>query len=68
MTEVLGMVNPTVFGRATRTKHFVRDIAVQLHNLGQLELARLLSQTGTIAVPPDVLENAAGESLTGEQQ
>lgn len=64
------MINPTVSGRATRTKHFERDIAAQsqLPDLWQLAVDRLLSQIGTIAVPSDVLENAhAGESLTGEQ-
>ena len=28
LTEVLGMVNPVAFSRATRIKHYVRDIAV----------------------------------------
>lgn len=71
LTEILGMINPTVFGRATRTKAFVRDIAVQMQlpNLWQLEVATMLSQIGTITVPSDVLEKAyAGESLTKKQQ
>ena len=71
LTEILGMISPTAFGRATRTKHFVRDIAIQmqLRNLWQLEVAAMLSQIGTITVPSDVLEKAyAGESLTGNQQ
>ena len=71
LTEILGMVNPAAFGRATRIKHYVSDIAVQLQlpDLWQLEMAAMLSQIGCITVPPDILDKMyAGESLTGDEQ
>jgi response regulator RpfG family c-di-GMP phosphodiesterase len=71
LTEVLGMVNPVAFSRATRIKHYVRDIAVQLQlpNLWQLEVAAMLSQIGCITLPSEILEKIdAGEALTDDEQ
>lgn len=71
LTEILGMVNPAAFGRATRIKHYVSDIAVQLQlpNLWQLEMAAMLSQIGCITVSPDILDKMyAGEPLTEDEQ
>ncbi len=71
LTEILGMVNPAAFGRATRVKDYVRDIATQikLTNGWQLEVAAMLSQIGCVSIPSDVLEKAyAGESLTPDEQ
>lgn len=71
LTEILGMVNPVAFSRATRIKHYVRDIAVQLQlsNLWQLEVAAMLSQIGCIILPADILDKMyAGESLTEDEQ
>jgi response regulator RpfG family c-di-GMP phosphodiesterase len=58
LTEILSMVNPAAFGRATRIKHIVRDIALklQLPNPWQYELAAMLSQIGCVTVPPAILD------------
>ncbi len=58
MTEVLSVVNPAAFGRASRIRTYVRHMANQLRvpNLWEFELAAMLSQVGCIAVPPEILE------------
>jgi len=71
LTEIMGLLNPAAFSRATRIKHYVRDIAVQLQlpNLWQLEVAAMLSQIGCVTLSPDLLEKIdAGESLTDDEQ
>ena len=71
LTEILGMVNPAAFGRATRVKDYVKDMAAQLKltNIWQLEVAAMLSQIGCVSVPSDVLEKAyAGQALTPDEQ
>jgi len=71
LTEILGMVNPAAFGRATRVKDYVKDMAAQmkLANSWQLEVAAMLSQIGCVSIPSEVLEKAyAGESLTLDEQ
>jgi response regulator RpfG family c-di-GMP phosphodiesterase len=65
------MVNPAAFGRATRVKDYVKDMAAQmkLANSWQLEVAAMLSQIGCVSIPSEVLEKAyAGESLTLDEQ
>lgn len=71
LTEILGMVNPAAFGRATRVKDYVKDMAAQmkLANSWQLEVAAMLSQIGCVSIPSEVLEKAyAGETLTLDEQ
>jgi response regulator RpfG family c-di-GMP phosphodiesterase len=71
LTEILGMVNPAAFGRATRVKDYVKDIAVKLNmtNMWQLEVAAMLSQIGCVSVPAEVLDKAyAGQALTPDEQ
>jgi len=71
LTEILGMVSPAAFGRATRVKHYVKDIAseLKLANTWRLEVAAMLSQIGCVTVPPQVLDKAyAGQALTEAEQ
>lgn len=58
MTEVLSVVNPVAFSRASRIRTYVRHMANQLRlpNLWEFDLAAMLSQIGCIAVPPEILE------------
>jgi response regulator RpfG family c-di-GMP phosphodiesterase len=57
LSDVLGVVNPTAFGRATRVRELVKRLACQLkvENAWQLEIAAMLSQMGCVAVPEQVL-------------
>jgi response regulator RpfG family c-di-GMP phosphodiesterase len=71
LTEILSLVNPAAFSRATRIKHIVRDIALrlQLPNAWQFELAAMLSQIGCVTVPPAILDKVQGRSpLSGAEQ
>ena len=67
MTEVLSVVNPIAFGRASRIRRYVRQMSTDLHlpNLWEFDVAAMLSQIGCIAVPPDILEKVyGGKTLT----
>jgi response regulator RpfG family c-di-GMP phosphodiesterase len=57
LTDILGLANPTAFGRATRVRELVKRLACRLkvENPWQLEIAAMLSQTGCVAVPEQVL-------------
>jgi CheY-like chemotaxis protein len=71
MTEVLSVVSPLAFSRASRIRRYVRHMATRLDlpNLWEFDLASMLSQIGCIAVPPDILEKLyGGKALTPEQQ
>ncbi len=61
LTDVLTLVNPTAFGRASRVQRLARDICGVLGSEeGWLvNLAAMLSQIGCVAVPEDILEKAA---------
>lgn len=58
LIEILSFVNPIAFGRATRIKRLVHNIArhLQLPNIWQYELAAMLSQIGCVMLPAEVLE------------
>ncbi len=71
LTDILGLVNPSAFGRAQRLRRYVEIIAskLQLPDVWQYELAALLSQIGCVAIPPDVLDKfQAGEPLTRDEE
>lgn len=57
LTEVLGLVNPEAFGRASRIRRYVNHITSQLHlhNAWQIDAAAMLSQIGCVTLPPDAL-------------
>lgn len=67
LIDVLSLTNPTAFGRATRVKGRVSELArlFSLRDAWQVEMAALLSQLGTIALPAEVTEKLhAGDALT----
>ncbi len=69
--EVLALAQPNAFGRAVRIKNLVSRLAGRLgvEALWSLELAAMLSQLGTIALPVDVVERLQGRSaLTAEDR
>ena len=58
LTDILALAHPQAFGRATRVKQHVNDLALHI-GLGQrweMEVAALLSQLGCVTLPPTVLE------------
>lgn len=58
LTDVLSLVNPVAFGRASRVKSSVAQMArhLNLENPWHYEVAAMLSQIGCVAVPSSVLE------------
>lgn len=71
LTDVLALTSPACFGRATRIKQHVTDIATELGmtERWQLEVAAMLSQIGFITVPPDTVEKVyRGLALSEEEQ
>jgi response regulator RpfG family c-di-GMP phosphodiesterase len=70
LTEVLGMVNPLAFGRASRVQRRVRQLVaeLQIEKSWEMEVAAMLSQLGWISVPEAVLHKSyAGEALSEEE-
>jgi response regulator RpfG family c-di-GMP phosphodiesterase len=71
LTDLLAIVQPASFGRATRIKRIVESLALELKlaDRWQVEIAALLSQVGFIVVPPETAERIhAGVGLTRAEQ
>lgn len=58
LTDVLALVSPAAFGRATRIKSLVSGLAekLKLRERWQVEVAAMLSQLGHITLPADTAE------------
>ena len=70
LSEILSLVNPPAFSRASRIKPYVRQIAtwLDLPNIWEFELAAMLSQIGCVTLPPKVLKKLQhGISLSEEE-
>jgi CheY-like chemotaxis protein len=70
MIEVLSVVNPLAFSRASRIRAYVRQMANQLRlpNLWEFDLAAMLSQIGCIAVPPEILEKVDAQMTLSKEE
>ena len=71
VTDILSMVNPTAFGRASRVRRLVRQLSaiMKAEDAWQVEIAAMLSQIGCITVPEDTLTKVyQGRDLTAEEQ
>jgi len=58
LTDVLSLAQPTAFGRVTRLKRHVTELAERLgtSDRWQVEIAALLSQIGSITLEPAILD------------
>jgi hypothetical protein len=68
---VLALVSPASFGRATRIKQLVIELADRLaiHERWQVDVAAMLSQLGFITLPPELAEKVYyGAALTAAEQ
>ena len=65
LSQVLEIVNPVAFGRASRIRKVVKHMVGELPipDAWKVETAALLSQLGCVALPPDLLERVYGSSL-----
>ena len=70
LTDVLALTNPDVFGRTTRFKHRIRQIADEmgLTDTWQLDDVAMLSLIGSIAIREDLLKRKlSGESISFDE-
>ncbi|MBU1676569.1 response regulator [bacterium] len=71
LTEILSLVNPEAFSRASRVQKYAEEIAEDLgmSDRWQLRLAAMLSQIGCITLPPDTLAKLdAGQELSEKER
>jgi response regulator RpfG family c-di-GMP phosphodiesterase len=67
LSDVLGLVNPTAFGRASRVHRLVWQICRELglRRTWLIEIAAMLSQIGCVTVPEKILEKVfKGDKLS----
>jgi CheY-like chemotaxis protein len=57
LVDIISLVNPTAFSRASRVKRLARKLAqhLELRNRWEIEVAALLSQIGCVTVPEQTL-------------
>jgi response regulator RpfG family c-di-GMP phosphodiesterase len=70
LMEVLSLVNPMAFGRASRVQRLVQQLAAALNveKAWQVELAASLSQVGCVTVPEEILKKVyLGARLTPDE-
>lgn len=70
LSEILQLINPEAFGRASRIRHYARAVAKRMRadNLWQLDTAASLSQIGCVILPQDALRKLyIGEELNSEE-
>jgi response regulator RpfG family c-di-GMP phosphodiesterase len=71
LTDVLGLVNPVAFSKASRLRRYVRHIALRLGlpNVWEFELAAMLSHIGCIILQPETIEKVyTGEPLSPNEE
>lgn len=61
LVDIISLVNPTAFSRASRVKRLARNLAhrLELRNRWEIEVAALLSQIGCVTVPEATLTKIA---------
>ncbi len=70
LIEILSLVNPTAFSRASRVRRLVVQLSTQLkvENAWQTELATMLSQVGSVTIPEETLLKAyRGQGLSADE-
>jgi response regulator RpfG family c-di-GMP phosphodiesterase len=71
LSEILALVAPAAFGRASRLRQTVRSLvaAFRLSASWHIEVAAMLSQVGCVTLPPSTLEKIdQGEALNGAER
>lgn len=70
LTDILAIINPEAFGRASRLRGMVKSVAncMGILDTWQIETAALLSHMGFVTLPEDTLSKIyRNEELTGEE-
>ncbi|MBA3027927.1 MAG: response regulator [Desulfobacteraceae bacterium] len=71
LTDVLALVNPEAFGRASRIRKYCSEIAsiFEVKNLWQMETAALLSQIGCVVLSNEALKKIyKGQELAANEK
>ncbi len=70
LTDVLSFVNPEAFGRTTRLKRHMHDLAnsLGLPQIWSLETAAMLSQIGAVMLPQGVLHKVCSNLSLSEEE
>ncbi len=71
LSELLALVNPLAFGKASRVQRLAQRLGrvLQMENPWQVEVAAMLSQIGCVAVPDALLNKVyAGTELEEKEQ
>ncbi|MFH1516167.1 MAG: HD domain-containing phosphohydrolase [bacterium] len=71
LADVLSLVNPVAFGKATRAKKYIIEIVkkLELQESWLYEVAALFSQLGCVTIPLDVIEKVSkNEPLTAPER
>lgn len=70
LADVLSLTNPELFGRTTRLKRKLGELAsaMQLNDVWQLESAALLSQIGCVSLPAQLVRRqASAEPMSADE-
>jgi response regulator RpfG family c-di-GMP phosphodiesterase len=70
LTEILSLINPEAFGRSSRIKRTVKELASRMgvSELWQFEMAAMLSQVGWVILPEEALGKLyRGQAITDEE-
>jgi response regulator RpfG family c-di-GMP phosphodiesterase len=71
LSEILELINPEAFGRASRIAHYTKEVARQMRiaDLWKVETAALLSQIGCVILPETALKKIyQGRELSIEEK
>ena len=71
LTEVLSLVSPAAFSRATRVRRYVQHVVskLSLGNPWRFEVAAMMSQLGCVTLDPDTIDAVyAGRELSPEEK
>jgi response regulator RpfG family c-di-GMP phosphodiesterase len=71
LTDILSLVNPAAFGRATRLRQSVSALvgSFDIREKWHVEVAAMISQIGCVILPPHTLESVyEGRPLSEEEQ
>jgi response regulator RpfG family c-di-GMP phosphodiesterase len=70
LTDILGLANPTAFGRANRAKQFMGQLLTEMKRPSDwiCDVAAMLSQIGCVTIPVETLDRMYdGSQLTPEE-
>ncbi len=70
LVEILSVVEPVAFSRATRMRRYVRNLltVIRVADSWRFEAAAVLSQIGWITLPPELVKRVAGDERLSDAE